>query len=66
MKFEILRDGGAADVGRCEAMTMPSYAGDLPPFRCVREGTVLRDSRSVCVAHSKTLAIRYFDDERFS
>jgi hypothetical protein len=56
----------AIDAGRCEAMVLPGYADDLPPYRCTRVAVTGRKGRAVCVAHSKTLAIRYFDDERFS
>jgi hypothetical protein len=56
--FEIIPD----DTGRCEALTLPSYPGDLPAFRCVREATLDRNSRRVCEAHSYKLRIRYFDD----
>jgi hypothetical protein len=51
------------DAGRCEAMVLPGFAGDLPPYRCTREATTLRNGRAVCAAHSRKLSIRYFDDE---
>jgi hypothetical protein len=50
------------NTGRCSAMTMPQYAGDLPPYRCVRVGTLEIDGRLVCPAHGRRLAaIRYCD-----
>jgi hypothetical protein len=65
MSFEIIPDSGEIDTaaGRCEAMTLPSYAGDLPAFRCCRVASAERKSRHVCAAHSRTLAIRYWNDD---
>jgi hypothetical protein len=64
MKFEILPDGGARDVGRCCALVLPQYENDLPAFRCTREATTDRGGRAVRAAHSRKLSIRYFDDDR--
>jgi hypothetical protein len=50
------------NTGRCSAMTMPAYPGDLPPYRCVRVGTMQINGRLVCEAHGHRLvAIRYCD-----
>jgi hypothetical protein len=48
--------------GRCEAMMLPQFVGDLPPFRCTREASTDRKGRRVCVTHLNRLRIRYFDD----
>jgi hypothetical protein len=50
------------NTGRCEALTLPQYDGDLPAYRCVRVGSVLIDRRLVCPAHARlAAAIRYCD-----
>jgi hypothetical protein len=55
--FKISSDIGLADTlnGRCEAMTLPQYDGDLPPYRCTREAGTDRKGRRVCEAHSRPL-----------
>jgi len=63
--LEITPDAGLADTlaGRCEAMTLPRYAGDLPPYRCTREAGADRNGRRVCEAHSRTLhRLAFYDD----
>jgi hypothetical protein len=50
------------NAGRCSAMTMPQYDGDLPPYRCVRVGTMQIGGRLVCPAHGGLAAIRYCDE----
>jgi hypothetical protein len=52
------------DAGRCCAMVLPGFAGDLPPYRCTRQATTLRNGRAVCAVHSRKLSIRYFDGGR--
>jgi hypothetical protein len=61
--FKISPDAGLADTlnGRCEAMTLPQYDGDLPPYRCTREADTDRESRRVCEAHTGSLRIRFYD-----
>jgi hypothetical protein len=51
------------NTGRCSAMTMPAYPGDLPPYRCVRVGVREIDGRLVCAAHGGRLAVIRFCDE---
>ncbi|MDR3489324.1 MAG: hypothetical protein P4M05_31055 [Bradyrhizobium sp.] len=51
------------NTGRCSAMTMPQYDGDLPPYRCVRVGTREIDGRLVCTAHGGRLAVIRFCDQ---
>src|SRR5580704_11314495 len=63
--FKISADTGLADTlnGRCEAMTLPQYDGDLPPYRCTREAGTDRKGRRVCEAHSRTLhRLTFYDD----
>jgi hypothetical protein len=63
--FKISPDAGLADTlnGRCEAMTLPQYDGDLPPYRCTREAGTDRKSRRVCEAHSRTLhRLTFYND----
>ena len=61
--FKISPDTGLADTlnGRCEAMTLPQYDGDLPPYRCTREAGTDRKGRRVCEAHTRSLRIRFYD-----
>jgi hypothetical protein len=47
--------------GRCSAMTMPQYDGDLPMYRCTSVGTRQRAGRLVCETHSRKLKIRFCD-----
>jgi len=50
------------NAGRCVAMTVPQFDGDLPAYRCVRVGVREIDGRLVCEAHGRRLAaIRYCD-----
>jgi hypothetical protein len=56
-------DSDIDNEGRCEAMTLPSYADDLPPYRCTRVAVAERKGRAVCAAHSRKLSIQYFDAE---
>jgi hypothetical protein len=51
------------DTGRCAVLTLPSFKGDLPEFRCIRRATTLRDGRNVCAGHARQLAVRFFCDE---
>jgi hypothetical protein len=44
------------NTGRCVAMTVPQFDGDLPMYRCVRVGTLQIDGRLVCEAHSHRFA----------
>jgi hypothetical protein len=37
------------NTGRCVAMTVPQFDGDLPMYRCVRVGTREIDGRLVCL-----------------
>ena len=63
--FEISPETGLADTlnGRCEAMTLPQYDGDLPAYRCTREAGADRKGRRVCEAHSRTLhQLTFYDD----
>jgi hypothetical protein len=63
--FKISPHAGLADTlnGRCEAMTLPQYDGDLPPYRCTREAGTDRKGRRVCEAHSRTLhRLTFYDD----
>ena len=57
-------DSDIDDAGRCTAMVLPSYAGDLPPYRCTRIAVTERRGRAVCAAHSRKLMIKYFDDDK--
>jgi ferric iron reductase protein FhuF len=51
------------NAGRCVAMTVPQFDGDLPMYRCVSVGTLLLDRRLVCEAYRHRLpAIRFCDD----
>jgi hypothetical protein len=61
--FEIIPNAGRADTlnGRCEAMTLPQYDGDLPPYRCTREADTDRKGRRVCETHTRSLRIRFYD-----
>jgi len=51
------------NTGRCVAMTVPQFDGDLPAYRCVRVGVREIDGRLVCEAHSHRLAAIRFCDE---
>ena len=51
------------NTGRCVAMVVPRYAGDLPMYRCVRVGVREIDGRLVCAAHGGRLAVIRFCDE---
>jgi hypothetical protein len=61
--FKISSDTGLADTlnGRCEAMTLPQYDGDLPAYRCTRIAATDRKSRRVCEAYTRSLRIRFYD-----
>jgi hypothetical protein len=62
--FKISSDIGLADTlnGRCEAMTLPQYDGDLPPYRCTREAGTDRKGRRVCEVHSRPLQrVTFYD-----
>jgi hypothetical protein len=55
-------------------MALPQYDGDLPPYRCTREaGADRKDTtadlhngrqryRRVCEAHTRSLRIRFYDE----
>jgi hypothetical protein len=63
--FKISSDTGLADTlnDRCEAMALPQYDGELPPYRCTREAGTDRKGRRVCEAHSRTLHRLTFCDD---
>ena len=51
------------NTGRCVAMVVPRYDGDLPPYRCVRVGVREIDGKLVCAAHGRRAAAIRFSDE---
>jgi hypothetical protein len=51
------------NTGRCVAMTVPQFDGDLPAYRCVGVGVREIDGRLVCEAHSHRLAAIRFHDQ---
>jgi hypothetical protein len=50
------------NTGRCAAMTLPKFHGDLPMYRCTGEGMRRRLGRLVCETHSRKLKIRFCDE----
>jgi hypothetical protein len=54
MTYEI-----TSDAGRCEAMTI----SEIQAYRCTSVATADRDGHAVCAAHSRTLRIRFYDED---